>query len=68
MSLCYAKLGDCNKAIEFSQLSYKQNPFFKENLLQLARLYDKTGQVKQAHRFLLLTKQLDPKGEYSLLK
>jgi len=68
MSLCYAKLDDYNRAIEFSQLSYNQNPFFKENAMQLARLYDKTGQSERAKRYLLLTKQLDPKGGYSLLK
>ena len=68
MSLCYAKLGDFNKAIEFSQLSYSQNHFFKENVMQLAVLYNKTGQAEQAKRYLLLVKQLDPKGEYYLLK
>ena len=68
VSLCYAKLGDFNKAIEFGRLSFGQNPFFKENVAQLAGLYGKTGQLEQANKYLLLAKQLDPRGEYVLLK
>jgi protein O-mannosyl-transferase len=68
ISLCYAKLGDFDKAIEFSQASFNQNPFFQKNVMQLAGLYGKTGQREQSNRFLVLAKQLDPKGDYALLK
>ncbi|MBU0547783.1 MAG: tetratricopeptide repeat protein [Candidatus Omnitrophica bacterium] len=68
ISLCYAKLGDLDKAIAFSRVSFTQNPFFQKNIIQLARLYNKTGQLEQANKYLLLAKQLDPKGRYVLLK
>lgn len=68
VSLCYAKLGDFDRAIQFSQLSYKQNPYFKENVLQLASLYNKTGQIAQANKYLILAWQLDPKSKLTLLK
>jgi len=62
ISLCYAKLGDANKAIAFSQASFKQNPFFQKNLRHLASLYSESGQLELAHKYLLLAKQLDPKS------
>ena len=68
ISLCYAKLSDFNKAIEFSQTSFNQNPFFQKNIMQLAFLYDKVGQICLANRYLLLAKQLDPRGSYFLTK
>jgi len=68
VSLCYAELGDFDKAIEFSRASFSQNPFFKRNIMQLAGVYEKTGQREQADRYLFLAKQLDPKGRYILLK
>ncbi len=63
VSLCYAKLGDFNKAIEFGQASFRQNPFFQANIMQLARLYNETGQLAQADRYLILAKQLDLKAK-----
>lgn len=68
VSLCYAELGDFDKAIEFSRAGFSQNPLFKRNIMQLAGLYEKTGKREQADRYLLLAKQLDPKGKYILLK
>ena len=67
VSLCYAKLGDFDKAIEFGQLSFNQNPFFQTNVMQLAVLYGKAGRIEQANKYLVLAKQLDPKGKYVLL-
>ncbi|MDD5097890.1 MAG: glycosyltransferase family 39 protein [Candidatus Omnitrophica bacterium] len=63
VSLCYAKLGDFNQAIEFGQISFRQNPFFEANVRQLAGLYKVTGQSEQADKYLILAKQLDPKAE-----
>ncbi|MDD5281567.1 MAG: glycosyltransferase family 39 protein [Candidatus Omnitrophica bacterium] len=68
ISLCYAKLGDFDKAIEFSLSAFSQNPFFEKNIIQLAGLYGKAGQKEQANRYLLLAKQLDPKREQALLE
>lgn len=68
VSLCYAELGDFDKAIEFSQASFSQNPFFQKNIIRLAGLYEKTGQLEQASRYLILAKQLDPKAKYVLFK
>ncbi len=68
ISLCYAKINNFDKAIEFSLVSFSQNPFFQKNVMQLARLYEQTGQLEQANRFLLLARQLDPRGNYILLK
>ncbi|MCK9430464.1 MAG: hypothetical protein M0R17_10725 [Candidatus Omnitrophica bacterium] len=68
VSLCYAKLGNFDQAIEYSLESFNQNPFFQKNIIQLASLYEHTGQKEQANKYLLLAKQLDPKGKYILLK
>ncbi|MDD5505612.1 MAG: hypothetical protein PHR73_02520 [Candidatus Omnitrophica bacterium] len=68
VSLCYAELGQFDKAIEFSLASFGQNPFFQKNIVQLSSLYEKIGDRDQANRYLILAKQLDPKGRYLLLK
>jgi len=68
VSLCYAELGQFDKAIEFSLASFGQNHFFQKNIVQLSLLYEKIGDRNQANRYLILAKQLDPKGRYLLLK
>jgi len=62
VSLCYAKLKDFNKAIEFSLASFNQNAFYLANIIQLGRLYKETGQAELANKYFILAGELDPKN------
>ena len=64
MGLCYAKLGDLDKAIAFNQASFSLNPLFVSNIMQLAKLYSTTGQTAQANKYFLLARELEPKSKY----
>ncbi|MCX5694505.1 MAG: tetratricopeptide repeat protein [Candidatus Omnitrophica bacterium] len=61
VSLCYSKLGDFDKAIEFSQASFSRNSFYLPNIIQLAKLYDKIGQPVLADKYIALAGELNPK-------
>jgi tetratricopeptide (TPR) repeat protein len=61
VSLCYSKLGDFNKAIEFSQASFSLNAFYLPNIIQLATLYKEAGQMDQANKYFILAKELKPR-------
>jgi protein O-mannosyl-transferase len=61
MSLCYAKLGDLDKAITFSQASFNLNPLFVSNILQLSKLYSEAGQAGRADKYFLLARELEPR-------
>ena len=61
VSLCYSKLGDFKRAIEFSQASFNLNAFYLPNIMQLATLYKEAGQMEQANKYFILAKELKPR-------
>lgn len=63
VSLCYSRLGDFNKAIVFSQESFRLNAFYLPNIIQLATLFKKVGQMEQASKYFILAKELDPRNK-----
>jgi tetratricopeptide (TPR) repeat protein len=68
VSLCYSRLGDLDRAIAFSQVSFNQNALYLPNIIQLATLYKASGQKEQANKYFILAGQLDPKNMQHLIK
>ncbi|PIQ88064.1 MAG: hypothetical protein COV73_00810, partial [Candidatus Omnitrophica bacterium CG11_big_fil_rev_8_21_14_0_20_43_6] len=63
MSLCYSKLGDLDKAIEFAQASFDLNQVYLPNIIQLVDLYQQSGQPEEANKYFNLAKELDPQNK-----
>ncbi|MDD5130235.1 MAG: tetratricopeptide repeat protein [Candidatus Omnitrophica bacterium] len=68
VSLCYSKLDDLERAIEFSRASFSLNSFYLPNLIQLAKLYSKIGQFDLADKYYALAKEYNPKDRQLLIK
>ncbi|MDD5077996.1 MAG: hypothetical protein PHQ84_03230 [Candidatus Omnitrophica bacterium] len=62
MSLCYSRLGERAKAIEFGRESFRLNPFFLPNIVHLSGLYREAGDTAEAERYSVLAQRLDPKN------
>ena len=60
LSICYEKLNQPAKAIEFALESFKLNPLFLDNLIQLGKLYAKEGRPAEAKEYYNLAFEIDP--------
>jgi tetratricopeptide (TPR) repeat protein len=68
VSLCYAKLGEFERAVRYGLDSFRQNPLFRDNVAHLSALYAEAGYPGEAEKYSLLAMQLDPKAAGGLVK
>ena len=60
LGICYEKLGQPAKAIEFALESFKLNPYFLDNLIRLQELYAQEGKPQEAKKYYNLAFEIDP--------
>ena len=60
LSLCYSKLGQIDRAIYFGLESFRINPHFVLNLIQLGDLYQKAKMHEQAKVYYRMAYEINP--------
>ncbi|MCX5707184.1 MAG: hypothetical protein NTW13_06010 [Candidatus Omnitrophica bacterium] len=62
VSSCYIKLRKLDKAIDFALASFRLNPYFVPNLIQLGDIYFMKGNTKESRKYYLIALRFDPKN------
>jgi len=63
LSLCYEKLKNLDKAIDFALECYKINPFYLPGLIKLGDLYMQKEEVTESRKYYEKALELDPQNK-----